>query len=463
MTAELDEVQLAQERLGKQLERARSAEDRELSRQVREVGEQFARILYGLLRLTRLHELDNAAFHQPVTEWVKVQAKLMDTLGTVHLICVEDQVYVNDVRIRFDMGQDHIEALGSDLRRHNVGGISFNEPLSEAQIRVVIAAIAAKPDMRGARFALQGALNEAGMSSIELHGPFRFRLKGERVRKADRKFTEVYQQSATVISEAYKNLSANRMPNPLPVRRLVNELIDNTRKVGASDLAQEHDERLSPFARHVLMVTNLSLMIGRAAGLPETTLGDLGVAAMFHDVGMSVKEDGYFVPYPRHNTAGLRSLMRQRGFHEAKVRRLLAVVEHHRDYDSPLGKPSLFARVIHIADDYDILTRFRPGEGPILAQPDALARMAAQAGAAYDPAFFQVFVNKMGLFPPGSILKLASGRIAVSVSGARSRKTFARPLCRIVRNADGEPPEEATTIDLARGDRVKKVIRPGDW
>ncbi len=463
MSADKDEVKNAQDRLGRQLERARSAEDRELSRQVREVGEQFARLLYGLLRLTRLHQLDNAAFAQPISEWVRAQAKLVDVLGTIHLICVEDQVYVNDVRIRFDMAHDHIEALGSDLRRHNVGGMTFNEQLTEDQLRFVIQAIAAKPDMRGARHALQHKLSEAGMSSIELHGPFRFRLKGERTRKADRAFTEVYQQSASVISEAYQNLSANRMPNPLPVRRLVNELIDNTRMVGASDLAQEHDERLSPFARHVLMVTNLSLMIGRSAGLPETTLGDLGVAAMFHDVGMSVKEEGFFVPYPRHNTAGLRTLMRQRGFHEAKVRRLLAVVEHHRPNEGPLGKPSLFARVIHIADDYDILTRFRPGQGPVLAQPDALARMAAQAGAIYDPQLFQAFVNKMGLFPPGSILRLASGRLAVSVSGARSRKTFSRPLCRVVREADGSTPAEPIAVDLALGDRVKKVIRPGDW
>ncbi len=461
--AEKEDVKLAQERLGRQLERARSAEDRELNRQVRETGEQFARILYGLLRLTRLHALDNKAFDEPVTAWLQVQDKLLEMLGTVHLICVEDQVYVNDVRIRFDMAHDHIEALGSDLRRHNVGGISLNEALSEEQLRFLIAALAEKPDLRGARTALQHKLNDNGMSSIELHGPFRFRLKGERTRKADREFREIYKQSANVISEAYGNLSSNRLPNPLPVRRLVNELIDNTRTTGTGELTKEHDERLPPFARHILMVTNLSLMIGRAAGFPDTTLGDLGMAAMFHDVGMSVKEDGYFVPYPRHNTAGLRSLMRQRGFHEAKVRRLLAVVEHHRDYDGPLGKPSLFARVIHIADDYDILTRYRPGQGPILAQPDAMARMAAHTGSAYDPDLFQVFVNRMGLFPPGAILRLASGRIVVSVSGARSRKSFSRPLCRVVREADGNQPESSSIVDLARGDRVVKVMRPGDW
>jgi hypothetical protein len=463
MAPEQDDIKVAQERLGRQLERARSAEDRELSRQVREVGEQYARLLYGLLRMTRLHALDNQAFEVPVQEWARVHQKLHEVLGTVHLICVEDQVYVNDVRIRFDMGHEHIEALGADLRRHNVGGISCNEPLGPDQIRFLITALAAKPVPGAARHALQQKLNDHGLSSIELHGPFRFRMKGERTRKAERAFLDVYQQSASVVTEAYKNLAANRMPNPLPVRRLVNELIDNTRKVGAGELAREHDERLPAYARHILMVTNLSLMIGRAAGLADTTLGDLGVAGMFHDVGVSVLEDGYAVPYARHTTAGLRTLMRQRGFHEAKVRRLLCVVEHHRPYDSPLGKPTLFARIIHIADDYDILTRYRAGHGPILAQPDALARMAAQGGAAYDPHLLTLFINRMGLFPPGSLLRLASGRIVVSVSGARTPKTFARPACRLLRNSDGSKPAEATLVDLAREDKVVRVMKPGDW
>jgi len=250
------------------------------------------------------------------------------------------------------------------------------------------------------------------------------------------------------------------MPNPLPVRRMVNDLIDTARSKNAADMAREHDERLPHFARHTLMVTNLSVLIGRAAQLTDATLGDLGVSSMFHDVGATAKEDGFDVPYDRHHTAGLRSLMKQRGFHEAKVRRLLAVVEHHRPYDWSLGRPTLFARIIHIADDYDLLTRFRPDRGPILAQSDALARMAAHAGTEYDPDLFQVFVNEMGMFPPGSILRLASGRIAVSVSGARSQETFAKPLCRIVRTADRKRVTEPLTVDLAIRDRVVKVVRP---
>ena len=455
-----DEIQNAQIQLGSALSQARAGEDREISRQVREKGEQFAKILYGLMRMTRIHSLDNVAFEQAVQDFQNVLRSLCKLLGTVHLICVEDQVYVNDVRIRFEIASKHVEAIGADLRRHRVGGISFNDVITEKQILMLVGMIIEPPAQKSPRLVFQKKLNENGMRSIELQGIFSFRIKGEKIHKVDREFKEIYQQSARIIAEAYRNLAANRLPNPLPVRRLVNEMIDAGHSATVADLARDHDRKLPHYARHTLMVTNLSLLIGGSAGFSNATLSDLGVAAMFHDVGYSFKEDGYWVPFERHSTAGLNSLMRQRGFHEAKIRRLLAVAEHHRPYNSPKGRPSLFARIIHIADDYDILTRFRPGKGPILSHPDALARMTAHTGKAYDPDLFQVFVNKMGMFPPGTILRLSSGRLVVSASGVRSPKTFAKPLCQVVRNADGSQPRNRELVDLAGEDRVIKVLQP---
>jgi len=455
-----DEIRNAQVQLGTALSQARAGEDREISRRVREKGEQFAKIFYGLLRMTRIHSLDNVVFEPPIQDFRSVLESLCKLLGTVHLICVEDQVYVNDVRIRFEIASEHVEAIGTDLRRHRIGGISFHDVITEKQILVLVGMIMESPAKKSPRMAFQRKLTETGMSSIELQKIFSFRMKGERIHKMDREFKEVYQQSARIIAEAYRNLAASRLPNPLPVRRLVNEMIDTSRSASVADLARDQDRQLPHYARHTLMVTNLSLLIGGVAGFSNATLSDLGVAAMFHDVGHSLKEDGYWVPFERHTTAGLSALMRQRGFHEAKVWRLLAVVEHHRPFDSPKGRPSLFARIIHIADDYDILTRFRPGKGPVLSYPDALARMAAHSGKAYDPDLFQVFVNKMGMFPPGSILRLDSGRLVISVSGARSRKTFAKPLCQVVRNADGSQAKNRERVDLASEDRVIKVLQP---
>lgn len=456
-----DEIERAQGELAAALTEARGGEDRELSQAVRERGEQLARLLSGLLRMAHMHALSNTAFDPPVRQFRGALRGLWELLGTVNLVCVEDQVYVNDVRIRFDMSAEHIEGLGEDLAAHGVGGISFNQPLEEIHVRRLIELFHAPPPEKGSpRAALQKALAESGMSSVELHGTFRFKVQDEVARSVDRDYQLLYGLSANVVGEAFENLAVDRMPNPIPVRRMVNEMVDAAHLSNAADLATEHNKRLTPFARHTLMVTNLSLLIGKAAELADDVLADLGIAASFHDVGASLTEDGYPVPYERHASAGLRALMRQRGFHQAKMRRLLAVAEHHHPYESERGRPSLFARILHIADDYDLMTRNRPGQGPAVAPTDALARMSAQSGTEYDPELLGLFINEMGMFPPGALLALKSGRTAVSVSGTRSPETFSKPLCQVLRLPDGTPARRGLRVDLAEEDAVYKLLRP---
>jgi HD-GYP domain-containing protein (c-di-GMP phosphodiesterase class II) len=456
-----DGIDRAQQQLAQDIADATSGEDKQLSLKVRELGEQLARLLSGLLRMARMHALTNAAFDAPVSQFRGILRELWEMLGTVNLVCVEDQVYVNDVRIRFEMSAEHVESLADDLARHGVGGISFNQVLEEADVRKLVELFhELPPEDAPPRPSLQKKLADAGMVSMELHGLFRFKVQDEVARSLDRDYALLYTMAVAVVGEAFTNISADRLPNPIPVRRMINELIDAAKLCSTADLATDHDRTFTPLARHTMMVVDLSLLLGRAAGLADEVLADLGIAAAFHDVGAAMTDGGYPVPYERHATAGLRALMRQRGFHQAKTRRLLAVAEHHNPFESDRGRPSLFARIIHIVDDYDLMTRNRPNEGPVMAPTDALARMIKVSGTVYDPVLLQVFVNQMGMFPPGSLLALASGRTVVSVSGARWPETFAKPLCHVLRREDGTPARKGTYVDLAEEDRIFKLLRP---
>jgi hypothetical protein len=151
-------------------------------------------------------------------------------------------------------------------------------------------------------------------------------------------------------------------------------------------------------------------------------------------------------------------LLRQRGFHEAKIYRLLSTLQHHRDFDDE-RTPSLFARILRIADDYDTLTRPRR-DGPMMVPPDAIAHMWAQAGTYYDPLILQVFVNRLGRYPPGSILELTDGRWGVVLSSNRGEGLFETPIVRIAREADGSEPLNYAMADLAHEGAVKQVVRP---
>jgi len=446
-----DDLSRAQEALARALGRARIGEDRALANQVRELGERLAHLLSGLLRMTRLHSPDNSAFNKPVEDLHTTLVQLYELLGSVHLVAVEDQVYVNDIRIRAGEKASSIRELGAELQRHNAGGITFHVPIDGAGIRALIGNLGSVPAAQEPRNSLARALHAAGVSGLELQGRFRFRMASEDAAEMSdpRDFVS---RALAAADEAFQNLAAGRVPNPLSVRRLVTELLE--RDAAGEELWADTAEA-PPYALHQLRVAQLSLLVGRELALPQSVLQDLGVSALYHDCGYAAGAAGSAgVSFEHHGAAGARLMIRQRGFHEAKMRRVLAVLQHHRDANDRL-RPGLFGRILRVAEDYDTLAR-RSGK---LSPTMALAVMLKWAGTRYDAVLLQLLVNALGAYPPGTLLRLEDGRIVRSAAPARSPETFAHPLARCLRLADGSPaPAELPLVDLRGGEKVQ-VLR----
>jgi hypothetical protein len=200
-------------------------------------------------------------------------------------------------------------------------------------------------------------------------------------------------------------------------------------------------------------------MLGLALGLPKAALSDLGVAAMLHDVG-------YLGPTTRegHALAGTRLLLRQRGFSEAKIRRLLAVLEHSADYLDMSHydeSPSLFARILRVAEDYDLMATPRPGRES-MSPAQALATLWAGRGKSYDPILVTLFAQVLGQFPPGTLLELTEGSWAVVIGGGRDRERFRHPVVRVVRAGGGLALDAEVDLFERRAEvGVRSVVDPG--
>ena len=460
MTAPLSSVQF---RIGQTLLQARAGEDSELASVVREQGDVLVNQLTGLMKLVRVHDAANQAFEVPVREFQRTLANLIETLGPCQVVCLDQQVYVNEVRIRLEHRGDVAAWLDSTLERQGIGGLTLHAPLEPWAIRIVAQALSA-PGAEAARTRqqIQADFDAEGVLGVELVPPMQWRtgLEGPTGGQAEG-FEAVYRLCLSRVALAWMALAAGRRPHPAPVRRAVLDLVDFCRG-GREIMSVLSDQAMNPILAHAVHVAAISVLVGVDLGLDDGVLADLGVAAVFHDVGALTTPGRPGADRAQHTLAGVETLLGQRGFHPGKIRRLLATVQHHDRHDERgrYGqRASLFARIIRIADDYDTFTRVR-GFKPLVTPPAALEYMVGASGPHYDPVLLQILVNRLGRFPPGTLLELDDGAWGQVVSGVRLPRWFARPLVRIIRNGDGTRPEEHTVRDLALTGAIRRVVHP---
>jgi len=226
---------------------------------------------------------------------------------------------------------------------------------------------------------------------------------------------------------------------------------------------------------HALNVMNLSVLLGRAAGLRGEALKSLGLGALLHDIGKlqlppwvlriapHSRNRHEESAYRRHVELGVEMCARL-GISEELV--LDAVRCHHERIDGS-GFPAgligeaipLSARVVAIANRYDELVH-GSDESRSLTPSQALAQLYRNEGAGFDRGLLQRFVKAMGVWPPGTIVLLSNGMIGRVIS-VEPDQTL-RPTVLI---GDPEmPPGESPVISLVEMPdlKVTRAMRPSE-
>jgi putative nucleotidyltransferase with HDIG domain len=213
-------------------------------------------------------------------------------------------------------------------------------------------------------------------------------------------------------------------------------------------------------AEHSLRVAILSIALARELGLPAYQLEQIGICGMLHDVG-KLKVPSEILNKPAALTADELRIMQG---HAAEGRKLLmsnqqvtaATVDvaysHHERLDGrgyPRGldgsKIPYFAKIIAVVDSYDAINSDRvysKGRSNL----ESLRILMEAANSHFDEEIVSCFVRLIGIYPPGEIVELSNGEVAIIIGCPPGSKL--KPKVLRVLNADKQPCPELV-IDLA--------------
>ena len=224
---------------------------------------------------------------------------------------------------------------------------------------------------------------------------------------------------ATRAGEALERLSTERARALWAMLRDVRFAAGSPAQPAATDEVTALLERLAVTAelrddatgKHCYRVGRLSMLLARAAGLPEGEVEALDLAARLHDIGKIVIPDAILLkPGPldrtelhlmRSHTSIGADILSSGAFPVPPAAH--AIARHHHERWDGSGYPDglageaipRVARIAALADVYDALTHERPYKRA-WSHEESMAYIVEQAGTQFDPALVPLFVQMMG-------------------------------------------------------------------
>lgn len=192
-------------------------------------------------------------------------------------------------------------------------------------------------------------------------------------------------------------------------------------------LVSVRDKDLITYA-HLCNVAILSMHLASRMGFAKDDVLDLGIAALFHDIGKiaisteilqkkSKLDQEEFQRMQEHPQTGAKLLTKYS--ESLGTIPIVVAYEHHRRYDL-MGypqvnyprKPHQASLIVSLCDVYDALAQRRTYKKDY--PPNKIYKiMNEEKGKLFDPELFDQFFTSLGVWPVGSLVALNDGNIAV--------------------------------------------------
>ncbi|HEX4600626.1 MAG TPA: HD domain-containing phosphohydrolase [Gemmatimonadales bacterium] len=442
---------------------------------LRHAGRDFLIVLYTAFRSLKLYPLENAQAQKALDDLAHTTKQLLDVEKELELRLQGEFIFINAVRLRLDLDNyasfSHILGV---LRQCGIGAVRIDEGVERKQLQQFVAlllAYAAKEMSPTKVRELSQQLADGGVTHIGVEPPLETDEDLEDAEKQKEAAKRTYARSVAVTKEVINSIRMGRTANVKKVKRAVQAIVDQVLNneaslVGLTTL-RDYDEYTFT---HSVNVCIFSVALGRKLGLSKLQLYDLGMAALFHDVGKSRvplevlnKQGGLSDEEWRimqaHPWLGVLTLFGLRGYGEIPYRGMIVAYEHHMKTDLT-GYPkslrerdlSIYSKVVAVADGFDAATSRRVYQ-TVPIQPDqVLKEMWENPRRGYDTVLVKAFINLIGIYPVGTCVILDTLEVAIVHSANADVAQVHRPVVRVLTTPDGALQHPGFLADLAQRD-----------
>ena len=434
-------------------------------------SEELIRRLAAALRGTELYSPTHPLVQRGIDAFTTAATEGLQSAPSIVIGFIGDEVVVDGHRL--PRGTASLVGFARDLREREVEKVTISRGLTRDEVRNLIAAFSD----RTSPVPLPDRLTSRGIRHVTLGKIVVEDVSDEQAGIAAAR--RVYATAVETAETLWQAAKAGDQPDPSAARKIIDGLARLVTQDRTSLMALTALKKYDNYTfTHMVNVSALAMAQARALNVEGTLLREFGFAALMHDIGKvntpldvlnkpdKLNKDEFDI-MKRHVVDGAHILRRTP---EMPALAPIVAFEHHlkqdlSGYPENIGsrKLNLCTMIVSIADVFDALRSNRPYRQG-LATDRIRAIMGEQDNPAFNQTLLKRFVNLMGLFPVGNLVRLSTDELAI-VTAEHPNDPF-RPQVKILTNAKGELLEDpflANTWERdERGEQSRAVVEAVD-
>ena len=367
----------------------------------------------GTLNGLRLYSAQHPACQRQVQKLFTLFEGLLIERSRVRMGLLEGTLFIEDhLFAEVNSAADELVEL---LECRQVEGLVFLNGLSLPELEI-FTGLLNNPDLTGAN--LDEALLQHSINHIEI----------QTVDDDDQEPRTVYGNAIKVVTSIMDDVRLGRIPSSTDAKKVVKSMVQVTlsdpHALFALSMLKDYDNYTFT---HSVNVSVIAIAVGRACRMDPQELRLLGLGGLLHDVGkLRINLDiinkparlshAEFLQVKEHPRLGADIVASMDGITQEVIDIVLA---HHLGFDRT-GYPEYirhrsFPRMVDtvtIADAYDAMTTLRAYQRPLTPRK-AMEELRQSSGKMLNPQILTPFLETMGAYPVGSLVRLNNNEIGV--------------------------------------------------